>query len=62
VYIHSLFTLVDRRLMLQCVPSPGTIKSVTKLLAYGPLIKRCPIDQSQRTHEHLSEHKHKKSE
>jgi len=29
---------------------------------YGPLIKRCPIDQTQQTHEHLSEYKHKKSE
>ena len=28
----------------------------------GPLIKRCPVDQTQQTQEHVSEQKHKKSE
>jgi hypothetical protein len=29
---------------------------------YGPLIKRCPVDQTQQTQEHVSEQKHKESE
>jgi hypothetical protein len=27
----------------------------------GPLIKRCPIDQTQQTQEHVPEQKHKES-
>ena len=29
---------------------------------YGPLIKRCPVDQTQQTQEHVSEQKNKESE
>lgn len=29
---------------------------------YGPLIKRCPVDQTQQTQEPVSEQKHKESE
>ena len=29
---------------------------------YGPLIKRCPLGQTQQTQEHVSEQKNKESE
>jgi hypothetical protein len=33
-----------------------------RLKSYGPLIKRCPVDQTQQTQEPVSEQKSKESE
>ena len=40
----------------------GANASTLWILCDGPLIKRCPIDQTQQTQEHVSEQKHKEWE
>jgi hypothetical protein len=34
-------------------------KDGKRLKSYGPLIKRCPVDQTEQTQEHVSEQKNK---
>ena len=58
LFLFRLHTFQHQRVLLEWLIFGGPCRGQT----YGPLIKRCPVDQTQQTHEHLSEHKHKKSE
>jgi len=43
-------------------PAEGQLGFLNVILRYGPLIKRCPVDQTEHTQEHVSEQNNTESE
>jgi integrase len=57
-YLYNTNRIFPPSCICKCLICGGPCRGRT----YGPLIKRCPIDQTQQTQEHVSEQKNKESE